>query len=359
MTLFFYILKEYLKYVIGTVVLTVFLFVLFDFIHKTTKYAAMPSTDLIVKYYAFQIPGQVMQALPIAALLGSVISMIMLSRTNEVTAMRAAGMGPARIGLPLAAGGLLLSILSMVLGEMFVPRFSQRVHHIQQVEIEGNKDDQSVGGTRWFRDGQTFVNFADYDPITQTLSRVRLVDVRPNFRPDKAVESEIAVFREKKTWTLTKARALHFKRIGTLDRIEELGDLTLELPIEPTKLKKDRRKSGELGLRELSDLVQRGEQSGADVLQYKVDFHGKLAYPFAAFVVSLIGLKFGYKSERATETAKGVLLAFFIGISYWFVLSAGKALGVRGAIHPFVSAWMPNVVVLTIIGFDAWIGRKS
>ena len=69
MTLFWYILKDYLKYVIGTIVLTVFLFVLFDFINKATKDFAdyHPSTATIFRFYAVQVPGQVVQALPIAA----------------------------------------------------------------------------------------------------------------------------------------------------------------------------------------------------------------------------------------------------------------------------------------------------
>src|SRR5687768_5256436 len=103
MRLFFYILREYVKYVIGTIALTIFLFILFDFIHKTTKYFSEyePTTENIIKFYAYQIPAQLVQALPIAALLASVISMILLSRTNEITAMRAAGMGPWRIAAPL------------------------------------------------------------------------------------------------------------------------------------------------------------------------------------------------------------------------------------------------------------------
>jgi lipopolysaccharide export LptBFGC system permease protein LptF len=132
----------------------------------------------------------------------------------------------------------------------------------------------------------------------------------------------------------------------------------VSLPIEPKKLKKDRRKPNELSIRELSDLIERGEQSGADTVPYKVELQSKFAYPFAAFVVSLIGLKFGYKSERSTETVKGVLVAFFIGISYWFVLSAGRALGLQGSVSPFWAAWMANFVILGIIATDAWVGRK-
>ena len=362
MTLYWYILREYLKYVIGTIVLTVFLFILFDFIHRTTKYFAdyNPSTELIVRFYLYQIPEQIVQALPIAGLLASVICMILLSRTNEITAMRAAGMGPIRIGLPLASGGLMLSLLSFATGEFLVPRFSQTVHYIQQVQIEKEKDDQVSSGAKWFRAASKLVNFQEYDPIGQTLTKVRVIDVFGNFRPSSSVEADLAVYAaEAKTWTLKNTRTLHFKRNGTLDFIDATGDQTLSFPIEPKKLVKDRRKPNELGMRDLSDAVARGEQSGADVLPYRVDYYAKFAYPFAAFIVSLIGLKFGYKSERATETAKGILFAFVIGFGYWFVLSSARALGLRGDLHPLIAAWTANVVTLAAVVILLWRGRRA
>ena len=62
--------------------------------------------------------------------------------------------------------------------------------------------------------------------------------------------------------------------------------------------------------------------------------------------MSLIGLKFAYTSERSTETAKGILLAVAIGISYWFILNATSALGKRGSISPFFAGWAANFVIL-------------
>lgn len=362
MRIFWYILRDYLKYVVGTVVLTVFLFVLFDFIHRTTKYFAQynPSTALIVKFYALQIPGQIVQALPIAGLLASVICMVLLSRTNEITAMRAAGMGPFLIGLPLAVGGLTLSLASLVFGEVFVPRLSQKLHYVEQVQIEKEKDDQVASGAKWQRRGSMIVNFGDYDPIAQTLTRVRLITMLPNFRPEKTVEAETAVYKaDTNLWTLLKTTTLSFKRNGTLDTAVATGDLNIALPVEPRKLKKDRRKPNELSYRELGDIVARGEQSGVDILPYKVDYHAKLAYPFAALVVSLIGLKFGYRSERAPETVMGILFAFGIGFGYYFVLSAARSLGLHGDIHPFIAAWMANVVTLSAIAILTWRSRST
>jgi len=361
MTFFFYILKDYLKYVLGTVTLTVFLFVLFDFIGKSSREFAeyAPSAANIWRFYLLQIPGQIVQALPIAGLLGSVIAMILLSRTNEITAMRSVGMGPLQIGAPLAFGGLTMSVLSLVLGEYWIPSLAQKVHYVHEVQMRREKDDQLAGDARWLRQGQTLINFQDFDPATSTLSHVKMIEVRPNFRPIQSTEADSATYAaDTKTWYLRGIKVLHFKRNGTLDHLDYADTLAVPLPIEPKKLKRDRRNANELSIAELSEKVERGEQQGMDTIKYKVELHGKLAYPFAAFVVSLIGLKFGYKSERATETTKGVLIAFFIGISYWFIMSAGRALGLRGTIPPMVSAWMANLVILGIISFDAWMSRK-
>ena len=161
MKLFWYILKDFIKYVIGTLILCMFLFVLFDFIHKTTKYFAQykPSADLIMKMYMYQLPMHISQALPIASLLASVITMVLLSRTNEITAMRAAGMGPIRIALPLACGGIALSVAAFLLNEKVIPRTARRLHFVQDVQIEGRAASEVSSSARWQRHGNLIINF--------------------------------------------------------------------------------------------------------------------------------------------------------------------------------------------------------
>lgn len=361
MRIFSYILREYLKYVIGNIVLTVFLFVLFDFIHKTTKYFAeynAKSQD-ILRFYLTQVPSQIVQALPIASLLASVVCMVLLSRTNEITAMRASGMGPLQIGAPLAFGGLVLSLGSLLASEFLLPGLAQKVRFVQDVLIEGHKEGGTGQSSKWVRDGQTLLSFKEFDPLTQILWGVSIIDLKDNFRPVRATEAEQGLFQnETGKWRLSGVRTFHFRRNGTLDFVVPKAALELDLPFDPKKLKRDERRPAELSFQELQEAIGRGDRSGIDTLPLKVEVHGKLAYPFAAFVVSLIGLKFGYKSERVTETAKGVLIAFFIGISYWFVLSAGRALGLRGDINPVFAAWLPNIVVLAFVLIDASLSRR-
>jgi len=362
MRIFFYVLKDYLRFVAAALVLSLFLFILFDFIHKTTKYFARykPSAELVLQYYWFQIPAHLIQALPIASLLASVISMVLLARTNEVTAMRAAGMGPISVGAPLAVGGLFLGVLGLLTSELVLPKTAAKVHYIESVKIEGESSSEIALGARWVRNESSLFNFGDYDPASQTLTRVKIINMQTGFRPEQVLEAKSAQYiSSSNTWKLSGVKTTYYRPAGTVEHVEAKQSMESALPVEPSKLEKERRADSELSVRELRERVRRGERSGADTVTTKVDLQTKIAYPFAAFVVALIGIKFGYRSERTTETAKGILLALAIGMSYWLILNAMTALGKRGDVPPLIAAWTANIVIAVIAGVEVWRARKG
>jgi lipopolysaccharide export system permease protein len=362
MILFFYVFRDFFKYVLGTILLCLFLFILFDFIHKTTRYlgAYSPETKNLLKLYIYQIPSLLVQALPIASLLGSVICMVLLSRTNEITAMRAAGMGELRIGAPIAAGGLLLCLVSFVVGELVLPSSARKMHYVQEVLIEKETEQQIAEGARWVRNGSLFYNFRDYDPLSGKMYGVRVLEVGPSFRPKRIVQGVSAYFREEtKEWVLEKVLIEYFWPNGTMSYSEERAEYSLVVPVEPKKLKKERRLPNEMSLGELNELIERGRESGVDTASLSVDMHVKLAFHFASLIVCLIGLKFSYKSERTMETAKGILMAIGIGLSYWFILNACRALGRRGIVPPVFAGWTANFVIATISTFEIYRSRKA
>ena len=362
MILIRYMLKEFFKFVLGIVLLCVFVFVLFDFIHKTTNYFTRyrPQTSQIIQFYLYQIPALAVQVLPIASLLASVITMVMLSRGNEIAAMRAAGMGPLRIGLPIGLGGIILSALSFLGSEYVVPFTAARMHFIEQVLIEGSSEMEVADGARWLRDDRSLIHFESYDTLTKTLNGVRIVELGQGFRPLRFTEVKSARYLAvDRTWMLEEAKVFNLTPSGLVAGIEDIPSIAMDLPLKPERLRKERRDTSELKISELRAAIRQGESAGQDVARYKVDMHIKLAYPLAAFVVCLIGLKFAYRFERSAETARGVLLAFAVGISYWFILNACRALGKQGTIPPFIAAWAANIVVGSLGALMIWNAKRS
>ena len=361
MILFKYVLREYLKYVAGTVLLCLFLFILFDFIHKTTNYFARyePAADLIFRFYLYQVPFQLVQIFPIASLLASVVTMVLLNRSNEVSAMRAAGMTPARIAAPLGAGGLLLTFCSVLLGEVIVPQTSGKMHFVTDVLIEGEEAFATDKSAHWVRSGDKIFHFRDYDHHLKTLSDIRLVSVGESFLPSNALHAMSARWiAARDMWQLKKVRQVSFNAGGELIDIESSSDLMEALPVRPEKLSADRRLPDEMSLSELGDRISHGARLGANVLELRIAWHVKLAYPLAAFLISLIGITFGYRSERTTETVKSILLAFGLGISYWFVLSAARALAGAGDLPPFLAGWLANLMICGVLGMQLWRAHR-
>ncbi|MFK7826933.1 MAG: LptF/LptG family permease [Oligoflexales bacterium] len=352
MILFRLILKEYLKFVFGTVLLCLFLFTLFDFIHKTTNYYARfnPSPFLIAKFYFYQLPFQLVQILPIASLLSSVIVMVLYNRSNEVTAMRAAGMNPTRIVAPLAAGGMILSALSYFLNEVIVPQSSHKMHFITHVLIEGDSVHATDEQAHWVRNGNNIFHFEEYDHSSQTLKNIKLVKIGKPFYPQDAIHAGSAKYDPNtKLWSLKDIQQLSINLKGNIQKFNPPKSLIIRLPVEPDKLNIDRRIPDEIAITELSERIDSGARRGADVLNLRIALHVKLAYPLAAFLISLLGLKFGYRSERTTETVRSILVAFAVGISYWFILSSARALSIAGDLPPFMAGWLANIVIGTIV----------
>jgi lipopolysaccharide export system permease protein len=251
-------------------------------------------------------------------------------------------------------------LTSIIVSEFVVPRYSVRMHYIQDVLIEGQSADQLSEGARWIRDGKRLINFRDYNPITETLTSVKIVTLGENFKPASIVEARKGQFvADQKNWYLNDVTRAEFRPNGDLGETKREKDLTLKFPMEPGMLQKERRTPGEMSMRELTTVIRHGRKTGAGTLEFLVDLHGKIAYPFAALIVSLLGLKFGYRSERSTETVVGVLIAFGIGISYWFVFSWTTALGKRGDFPPLISAWAANIVISLVIFGDYLRSRAA
>ncbi len=351
-----YIIRHYLKYAAGALVISTMLFLLFDFIDKSQRYFPKynVSAPLIGKYYLLQIPNLLIQNIPIAALFASVITMVILNRSNEITAMRAAGVSPIRLAVPLLVGGIFLSVISFAIGEYVVPKASRAARIVENVEIEGRTSSLMNDGSTWLRNDSVVYKFKYYEPRTQAIIDLNIQTLGKKFRPVKTVYAKEAV-ADGGNWILRKVTISRFHPDGTRAAIEHIDSQTTQLPFTPKGLEKEQRRNVERSIEDLRSQIRNSQGSGLDVKLLQMDMHKKLAFAFAALVVSLVGLRFGYHSERNVETVRGVLLAIFIGLSYWLVLTAGQTLGRQEFMGPIVSAWLANVVVFSIcVGEFVW-----
>jgi len=104
------------------------LFVLFDFSLRAARFVQKGFTFLrVLQFYVYYVPEIAVLLVPVVVTLSVAWSIGRLARTNEITAMRATGVSPARIAAPLLVACTALACVLFVLNDRVVPKTSEYI----------------------------------------------------------------------------------------------------------------------------------------------------------------------------------------------------------------------------------------
>jgi len=104
-----------------------------------------------------------------------------------------------------------------------------------------------------------------------------------------------------------------------------------------------------LSLQELKEHRIMALQSGDKSYYNKitVELHRRFAVPFACIIFAFLGVGFGNTNKRNVKMGAGVI-SFSTMLMYWFIYIGATAMGTKGTIDPFLSAWLANIVFMII-----------
>ena len=93
-------------------------------------------------------------------------------------------------------------------------------------------------------------------------------------------------------------------------------------------------------------------------LYHKLDviLNQRVALPFSCLVFGLFGIPLGLRPQR-TNTSIGLGLSLVFILFYYVLMTLGRALGISGAVSPFLAAWLPNII-FGIIGVILFVRAR-
>ena len=99
---------------------------------------------------------------------------------------------------------------------------------------------------------------------------------------------------------------------------------------------------------ELTKMIERESQKGSDLVPfYEIELHQRTSYPFAAYVLTIIGVAVSSEKRRGgigVNIAIGLLFVFIYIFSMKMMTVASVNLGVP----VLLSVWVPNLLFLGI-----------
>jgi lipopolysaccharide export system permease protein len=339
-----YVLRQFLFTFVMLVLGLPLLFVIGDITDNMDKYMdrGIPPGTLALSY-VYQFPLFIVYAFPIAALVATVFTIGGMTRHQEITAAKAGGVSFYRLFGPVAATGVVLSAVAMVLTEVVPITLQKRAELLGETETVGRGPRISFV---YQTEREGVLSVRRLDARSGEMSGVVLERKEAGGVPGLHRTARRAIWdEEERGWRLTDGYVRELRDDGT-EHVTQFDTLRLPGLVEtPDDLLGEPREPDQMRYAEMTRFIGAIERSGGDASSLRVERAQKLAIPAAVMIIVLFGAPLVTSSSRG-GAAYGVGISLGITIVYMLLFRVGRAVGSGGAIDPLLAAWGPNLLFL-------------
>lgn len=315
----------------------------------------------IALYYVYYTPYALILITPVAVLLATLFAVGFLAKTNELSAMRAAGLSLWRLALPFLAMGLLVTALVFIAGETFYPQFERKRADLRERLIKGTAEPARMLLQNVFMvgSGGRIYHFRTFN-TKQSLGGDVTVQTIENGQLSQTVEMKRMYFQD----------SMWIGENGGIRTFDPSGDSVLVYEVFGTTSFPDWKETPEDVVRrrvnpqhmtypELKQTVARLRGTGGDPTLEETELALKIAFPFINLIVVMIGFPIASRTRQS-----GMALNFGIAMMITFVVRVlyeiFRSLGHSGSLRPLladialnlvphaslIAAWAPNAICL-------------
>jgi LPS export ABC transporter permease LptG len=305
----------------------------------------------LAQYMWYSSPQFIYYVLPLSALVATLVTIGLLTKSSELIVMRACGVSLYRTALPLLVMALLWSGLLFGLEESVLAASNRKAAELKHLMRGGTPRTFDVLSRQWItgRDGRIY-RYAYFDPRGRTLTGLEVYrfDDRP-WRLAETMELKSAAFQPAtNTWLADSGWSRRFARDVVSDYSPFAGKpFTFE---EASYFGTEQPDADRLSFGSLRRYINALRISGFDVVAYRVALHRKVAFPFVALVMTLLAVPFAVTTGRRGALF-GIGLGLLLAISYWGLSAVFGAIGGAGLLAPPLAAWAPNVLFVSAASY--------
>jgi lipopolysaccharide export system permease protein len=349
-----YVLRDftvYLLLVMGGFVTLLLVFTVFDLLGDILRNQVSP---LVVGAYLLNVaPFFLYMTVPLGVLMAVLITLGVMQRSNEITAIKATGVSIYRIIVPVLVAAILLAAGLFSFDQFYLPYTNKRQDALRS-QIKGKPPQTYLNPDRKWIFGQhsDIYYYQFFDSDRNQFGNLSVFQFDPGtFQLTRRIFAGSAHWDDRlQRWICTQGweRAFQGPAIEDFRTYEVAAFPFISEP--PPYFKKEVRQSSEMNYEQLERYIHDLQQSGFDVVRLKVQLQKKLAYPMIAVVMAVLAIPFALSAGKRGAVA-GVATAVGIAVVYWTVSGLFEAMGNISQLPPVLAAWSPDLIFGLLGGY--------
>ncbi len=302
------------------------------------------SIALLFEFIRFSIPEFAHIIFPVAALTTALLSLGLLTKFNEITAMKTCGLSFYRIILPVVFLAAIVSFFSFYLQENVLPYSNKKAEEIWNRINDRPVRSYSYLDRRWVlsKEKDRIYHYNYFDPEKSSFSQLSIYDFdTPTWSVKRRIFSERANLSDNRL-SLEDCWIRDFEG-GRMTSYEKKSAMDLEILEDMSYFKKDKKEPSQMSFRELKRYIQELDERNFDTVKFRVDLHYKISFPFVCLIMTFLGIPFAFSLGKK-GTLVGIGLSILIALVYWGAIGVFQGLGYVNYLNAFLSAWGPNLI---------------
>jgi LPS export ABC transporter permease LptG len=348
-----YILRKFFGIFGLSMVGFIVIFFIVDVIEKIDQFLkAQMNLPELAQFYLYQIPFFIDIALPMSLLLAAVFTVGLLSKNNELAAMKSSGISLYRISTTLLIVGLLFSIGAYFFEDSCVIPASRKRIEIEETRMKRRQEAlKSVYTNITFQDSPNRnIVISKYLSRTNSGITVTIQVTRENTLVQRIDARKMTWSADSAGWVLSNFKIRLFDEAGNEKIVTIPGDSLFFFNLTPDDVVHTSLDPEAMRYKELLRFIRRLNTSGNDPRRWEVNLHFKLAFPLTNLIVILFGLPLAAMKPRQ-GIGFGAGMSLLVVFTYYGFVKFGQVLGYKAVLTPWVSVWLGNLVFLLIGGY--------
>ncbi len=336
---------------LGMFALLIFLGDLFD---KMPKLVRSPAPIWVIfNFLWLDVPYWTVRVVPMASLLATLFAVTSLLSSGEWAAVQAAGFETRAFLRPVLYMAALVTAASFIAQETVLPYCYSRAQLLWHERIHPEWEWHLFNNVTLTSSRGEFITVRVFLPKEGRMERP-VMDYYVGGVLSRQLDAHAAVWDPAiKRWIFLNGVERVFGPAGPTETKYERRVSELDAP--PLQLVPRRKSPDEMSLWETVRYLRQVRYLGTSPREAATALQSKLSYPFANFIVCLLGIPIALRLRRAPK-AGSIAVALAVSFFYLWTMEMGKALGNAGRAAPWVAAWAPHL----LFGAAAfWLYRRT
>lgn len=337
------------RYIVTTVWFLFGIFALvfiIDFSETASRMGGLPKYTAVsgLVMTVLRIPMILMQTIPFVALFAGMAALISLNRRYELVVTRAAGVSVWQFLRPFAVGAFLFGVLAVT---VLNPIAAWGTRQAQVLEAEwGSNRKSSNSGIPWIRqrhgDDDAIIGAKAVEDNGTRLLNVSIIHFDKEGRISFRQDADSAILKDG-YWDLKNVLET---RNGELPRRSPSAQLETNLRQE--FVQESLEKPDSVSFFSLPRKIEAAKSFGFATEPLETQLHSMLSLPLLLVAMTLIAASVSLKFSRFNQSRAVILGGILSGFMLYVVTVLVKAFGSSGIVPPFVAAWLPVVVAMSL-----------